>query len=328
MSQSDTSLTILHVEDDPHLVKLVQIAFEKFGFRGRMLSAGRVDRALELLDDCARKRESISLILVDMQLPDGTGLDVIREVKSDPAWHLTPVIALSSEVANGMISGAYALGANCFLPKSAGSKGPFDSIRNLYKCWLEDVFLPQHPPRDRLQDALSQSVRLRARASDFYLRLARLFNGDSDEMGFWLDRSLGEGNLSNLLAFFQNRLSEKNVPVGLTDRITDMQVKVRNATVVAEKRLLRPAPSREEAYRWVFDLVGALDEEVVAEVLGCLFPIAPAATAALKARAAAQFRELATHILERTEDAELGNRARSLLDWAERLGRVADVAKV
>ena len=85
MGMNDTALTILHVEDDPILVKLVQAAFAGFGFRGRMISAGRVDEALDLLDRYARDRLPISLILVDMQLPDGVGL--AGEINADGDAH-------------------------------------------------------------------------------------------------------------------------------------------------------------------------------------------------------------------------------------------------
>jgi CheY-like chemotaxis protein len=320
MSLSKASLTILHVEDDPMLVKLVQTAFEGFGFRGRMISAGGVNEALDLLDRCARNNEPVNLILVDMRLPDGTGLDVIRELKSDPLWQRTPVIVLSSETASGMVNGAYALGANCYVPKIPRSKSPLDLLRSLYEYWLKDTLLPRAHSRDRLQIALARAIRLRARTSDFFLGLARAYDGEPEEMGFWLDRSLNAGNLSNLLAFFRNLLSEKDVPADMIGRIGDMQFRVRKALTAAEGHLRgKPAPSPEEACRWVLDLMGALDEELTAEFIGRLFPKGPAATTALKACAASQVKDLATHILEKTDEAELRQRARSLLTWAERL---------
>jgi CheY-like chemotaxis protein len=320
MSFNDTALTILHVEDDPQLAKLVQTAFAGFGFRGKMLWAGRVDEALQLLDQRARNGEPVNLILADMQLPDGLGLDLIREVKSDPAWQATPIIVLSGEVATGMINGAYALGANCYVPKIARVKNSSTSLKTLYTCWCEVALLPEFPPRDHMQDVLARAIRLRARTSDFYLRLARVYDGEPEELGFWLDRSLNEGNLSNLLAFFRNILSESDMSAGTIDRIAGMQAEVRKALAAAESRLSRkPAPSPEEVCRWVLDLMVVLDEEVVAEVLGSFFSKGPEATAALKARAAAQLMDLANHIMERTEDVDLRQRARDLVAWSERL---------
>jgi CheY-like chemotaxis protein len=184
----------------------------------------------------ARNREPVNLILVDMQLPDGLGLDVIREVKSDPVWQSTPIVVLSGETASDIVNSAYALGANCYMPKMASVKNAANSLKALYASWLEAALLPEQPRRDRLQDALTRAVRLRARTSDFYLRLARAYDGEPDEMEFWLDRSLNEGNLSNLLAFFRNALNESDVPAETIDRIVGMQSRVKNALSTAESR--------------------------------------------------------------------------------------------
>jgi chemotaxis family two-component system response regulator Rcp1 len=320
MVLNDKKLTILHVEDDPQLAKLVKVAFAGFGFRGEMLWASGVAEALDLLNRRGLNRESVNLILVDMQLPDGLGLDVIREVKSDPVWQSTPIIVLSSETSASMINGAYALGANCYMPKIPRTNNALNSLKVLYSCWIEAAILPEQQRRDHLQDALTRAVRLRARTSEFYLRLARVYDEDPEEMGFWLDRSLNEGNLTNLLAFFQNMIGEGDVSAETIDRVAGMQFQVRKALTTAEGLLSRkPSPTPAEACRWALDLMVVLDEEVVAEVLGSFFSKGPEATAALKARAAAQLMDLANHIMERTEDVDLRQRARDLVAWSERL---------
>jgi CheY-like chemotaxis protein len=319
MSMTDKEFTILHVEDDPTLANLIRLTFQKFGFQGKMISAGRVDEAIDLLEEKERNREPINLILVDMQLPDGTGLDVIRAVKTDPVWRMTPVIVLSSELTPGMINAAYALGANCYVSKNPETKGVFESLRALYANWLESAVLPDAFPRDRLQDALSRAIYLRARTAEFYISLARVFEGEP-EMGFWLDRSLNEGNLSNLLAFFQSKLTEEDMSTAMLERLAGMQIQVQHALNTAEENLQRtPDPRPEEVYRWVLDLMRALNDEVVTEVIGCLFPKGPEATTALRARAAVHLKELAGHILDRTEEPDLRQRAERLNDWAEKI---------
>ncbi len=320
MNMDDTAPTILHVEDDPVLVGIVQNIFKMFGFRGDMISAGRVETALELLDARARAREPVSLILVDMQLPDGTGLDVIREVKSDPAWRTVPVVVLSSESADWMVNGAYALGANCFMPKIPGPGNSRNTLQTLYTCWLQASLRPRYGRRDLLRDALARAVNIRARTSELYLKLACAFDREPEEMGFWLDRSLNEGNMSNLLAFIRNMVSESDMPPEVIHRLAEMQFGIRKALMAAEARLRRkPAPSPDEAFRWVLDFLIVLDEEVIAEAFGSIFPKGEAATTALKARAAVQIKELATHIMGRAKQMEVRERARSLLHWGERL---------
>jgi undecaprenyl pyrophosphate synthase len=193
-------------------------------------------------------------------------------------------------------------------------------LQSLYKFWLENAKLPRAKFKDRLQETLERAIGLRTRTSEFYLTLAGAFRRKSDEMGFWLDRALNEGNLSNLLAFFRNKLNEGDVPPGTIDRLAEMQAQVRNALQTAEEQSKKtPTPSPALAYQWVLDLADAMDEEVFAETCGYLFPKSPIATAALKARAGTQFKELALHVLKRTEEEKLHQKAASLLERSQRL---------
>ena len=113
-------LTILQVEDDPDLAWLVRMAFEDFGFIGSTIVAESVREAFDLLNERERKQQPLSLIISDIGLPDGSGLDLIREVKTNPYWRMTPVIVLSGERDPAVINAAYALGANSYLSKDTG----------------------------------------------------------------------------------------------------------------------------------------------------------------------------------------------------------------
>jgi CheY-like chemotaxis protein len=278
-----------------------------------------VKEALDLLNERQYKQQALSLIISDMQLPDGTGLDLIREVKTNPYWRRTPVIVLSGEVDPEVINSAYALGANSYLFKAPVGGDLLGSLDSFYKCWLDTVQLPQSSLGDPAQEVLDRATGLRARTSEFYLNLARISDGEP-ETEFWLDRALVEGNLSNLIAFFRNKLVEKDFPPGVIDRLVSSQGQVANALITAEKHLENtPSPRPELFYKWALELMEALDEQAFVEALACLFPKSRVAAAALRARAAVQVKALALHILGRTQQAELRQKAVSLLDWAHLL---------
>ena len=322
---NDFTVTILHVEDDPLLAEIVKKAFLRFGFRGEMITATSLNEAVRLLGEQAKNSRPVSLIITDMQLPDGTGLDLIREVKSEPAWRMIPVIVLSHDAGEGIIRDAYALGASSYIPKSNVWNAGHGSLQSIYRYWLESAMLPRAGARDRLQEALERAVALRTRVADVYLRLARAFPEATEESAFWLNRAMGEGNLSNLLAFFRNKVLEKDVPPGMIDRLSGMQGRVRDALKAAEERLSAvPAPSPALGYELAIELTDALDEGIFAEVLGILFPAGAVATAALRARAALQIQELASYIRARTEDEDLRRKADSLLDWSDRIRSISE----
>jgi chemotaxis family two-component system response regulator Rcp1 len=317
----DRELPILHVEDDTDLAWIVRTAFQDLGFIGPMMTAESVREAFDLLNERERKQQHLSLIISDMRLPDGSGLDLIREVKTNPYWRMTPVIVLSGDRDPAVINAAYALGANSYLPKDPEGTNLVVSLESFYKCWLANIQLPQNTGRDRIQEALDRATGLRARTSEFYLKLAR-GSGEESEIKFWLDRALVEGNLSNLLAFFRDKLTEQDFPPGAIDRVTSAQVQIANALITAEKHLQnKPSPRSELIYQWVLDLIDAIDEEVFAEALACLFPKSPVVATALRARAAAQFKALAEHILKRTQEEGLHQKAVSLLNRSQLLGQ-------
>jgi DNA-binding response OmpR family regulator len=313
------TLTILHVEDDPDLAWIVRMAFEDFGFAGAMITASGIRESLKLLNERELRQEPLSLIIVDMRLPDGSGLDLIREVKTHPYWRTTPVIVLSGERNPEVINAAYALGANSYLPKDPAGSNLVVSLENFYRCWLENVQLPRTAAKDRVKEALDRATGLRARTSEFYLDLARDSSGES-EMRFWLDRALVEGNLSNLLAFFRDKLNEKDVPPAMIDRLVSYQAQVADSLIAAERHLKEmPSAGPELLYQWVLELVDVIDEEIFADAIACLFPKSPVVATFLKARAAAQCKALAEHIMAHTQQAELGRKAASLLDKAHLL---------
>jgi hypothetical protein len=155
--------------------------------------------------------------------------------------------------------------------------------------------------------------------------MADLVAGDPVEARFWLERSMSEGNLSNLLALFRQKISEKDFSSAAIDRLARMQVRVEKALRAAEVRLrTTTAPESGQIYRMALGLAEVVDEEIFAESLGYLLPKSPTATLALRERAATHHKALATHILERTEEPEIRQRAEALRSRAVRMARARE----
>ena len=82
------------------------------------------------------------LMLLDLNLPRKNGMDVLREVKSDPALRRTPVIMLTSSHAEEDMLHAYDLHANCFITKPVDLDHFIQIIRQFEQFWLTIVTLP------------------------------------------------------------------------------------------------------------------------------------------------------------------------------------------
>ena len=85
--------TLLVVDDEPEINKLVARIFERRGYR--------VVAALDGAEALARVgREPPDLIMLDLNLPKIDGWEVCRQLKSDPATKAIPIIMLTAAHAN------------------------------------------------------------------------------------------------------------------------------------------------------------------------------------------------------------------------------------
>lgn len=87
MSRS-TAATILLVEDNETIRHAFSILLEDCGYR--VLQAGTGEQALGVA-----KRDQPDLVLMDLGLPDLSGLEVTRRLKADPDTRGSVVVALT-----------------------------------------------------------------------------------------------------------------------------------------------------------------------------------------------------------------------------------------
>lgn len=101
---------ILLVEDDETNRKLVRIVLG--GGRYRISEAVSVEQALGLL-----QHEKPDLLLLDIRLGDGSGLDVIRHVRANPAFDQVPALAITAQAMKDDESRFLAAGFDGYLSK-------------------------------------------------------------------------------------------------------------------------------------------------------------------------------------------------------------------
>jgi CheY-like chemotaxis protein len=112
-------VSVLLVDDDPGDVLLVREAFEDHKI-GNTLSV--VSDGVEALQYVRREGSYASatrpdLILLDLNLPRKSGIEVLEAVKSDPALATIVVVVLTTSEAEEDIVRAYKLHANAYITK-------------------------------------------------------------------------------------------------------------------------------------------------------------------------------------------------------------------
>ncbi|ALF55336.1 chemotaxis protein CheY [Nostoc piscinale CENA21] len=83
-----------------------------------------------------------SLILLDLNMPKKNGLEVLKEIKTDPELKTIPVIVLTTSKAEENIHHTYSLGANSYIVKPMTFSALVELIETFGKYWFETVELP------------------------------------------------------------------------------------------------------------------------------------------------------------------------------------------
>ena len=84
------SVKILVIEDEPDIRRNLEYNLGREGFKAS--SVGSLDEANEKL-----KSKKFDLILLDLMLPDGSGLDLCKKIKSNSETEATPIIILTAK---------------------------------------------------------------------------------------------------------------------------------------------------------------------------------------------------------------------------------------
>lgn len=134
---------ILLVEDNPGDVELTREALRETGAPISLQTARDGVEALSFLT--AEQSEGSSrpdLILLDVNLPKKSGLEVLEAIKSDPNLRQIPVLMLSCSGADRDVFKSYDLHANCYVRKPENLDG-FDRIfEAISEFWMGVAKLP------------------------------------------------------------------------------------------------------------------------------------------------------------------------------------------
>ena len=97
---------LLVVDDEPHIGLLLRLKLEARGYELRLARSLFEARAV-----LAAEAERPDAVLLDLHLPDGSGVDLLRELRGRPATAALPVMVLTAEGEERVLAEARRLGA-------------------------------------------------------------------------------------------------------------------------------------------------------------------------------------------------------------------------
>ncbi len=101
---------ILAVDDERHILRLVQINLEKAGYE--VITANNGREAVEKV-----RAEHPDLVVMDVMMPEMTGFEALQALKEDPATSSIPVVMLTAKAQDADVFHGWQSGADLYLTK-------------------------------------------------------------------------------------------------------------------------------------------------------------------------------------------------------------------
>jgi two-component system response regulator len=136
---------ILLVEDNPDDVELTLRAFRRNNVRNtiRVVSDGRAAVDYLFGGDGAKSPPSLpAVILLDINMPQMNGLEVLERIRGNERTRRVPVVVLTSSVEERDLLAAYNTGANSYVRKPVDFSEFVEAAGRIGSYWLIDNVPP------------------------------------------------------------------------------------------------------------------------------------------------------------------------------------------
>jgi len=136
---------LLLVEDSPTEVQIVQRALKDLGKPVHLCVVRDGQEAMDYLlgqgSFAEAKKSRPQLVLLDLNLPRLSGLDVLRHMRGHPDLRSLPVVLWSTSRKVEDIRAGYLAGANSFIEKPRDYKRFRDVLEGILHYWFESALL-------------------------------------------------------------------------------------------------------------------------------------------------------------------------------------------
>ena len=130
---------ILLAEDNLKDIELVLAALKRNNLANEVVVARDGAEALDYLYRRGQFRsrdEGLPIVmLLDLKMPKVDGLEVLRQIKSDDALKIIPVVMLTSSREEADLVKSYKLGVNAYVVKPVGFQEFVDAIKQTGMFW-------------------------------------------------------------------------------------------------------------------------------------------------------------------------------------------------
>ena len=120
-----------YVDDDEEMINAISLMMELLGYDVKAY-LNAPDAVRELLEGTQP-----DLILLDINMPEVSGIDTLEFIRRKPQFNDLPIIILSSEAADSQIDEAFARGADAYICKPVTLDELEAAIRDAFQARLK-----------------------------------------------------------------------------------------------------------------------------------------------------------------------------------------------
>jgi DNA-binding response OmpR family regulator len=128
-------VTIIMIEDDEGHARLIERNIRRSGVNNEILPFSNGTAAMKYLFGTdgtgINQKGRALLILLDLNLPDTTGIEILRQIKANQYLKTTPVVVLTTTDDSQEIKRCYELGCNVYITKPVNYESFANAIRQL-----------------------------------------------------------------------------------------------------------------------------------------------------------------------------------------------------
>ena len=128
---SQLPVEIIMIEDDPGHARLIEKNIRRAGVNNRIIHFESGTAALRHLFEPNVRDNGPLLVLLDLNLPDMSGTDILEKIKHDERLKHAPVVILTTTDDQREIQRCYALGCNVYITKPVEYETFATAIRQL-----------------------------------------------------------------------------------------------------------------------------------------------------------------------------------------------------
>ena len=140
---------ILLVDDSPRDTEMALDALQQYHLANEVKALRDGAEALDYMyrrgEFADRRDGDPAVILLDLKMPRVDGLQVLRQLKSDPKFKMIPVVIMTSSREDQDVVRSYQLGVNAYVVKPLTFHEFIEAIKTLGAFW---AILNETPPKD------------------------------------------------------------------------------------------------------------------------------------------------------------------------------------